>query len=205
MSTQLTPYSRKIVNLATALGGISKEQLKVLFKETEYHDDDSYTKLNKTLAFLRKNRYVTYKDDIVTPFPDDGSFKPEKLDSVWVAINKCKTSDGAYNIEDLINSFPNEPVSIVMINSEDNNIYNIVSLNERSLNSVMSFVVEKFKSEHRDVKPEKLKNIQYIFAVNDKALIPEIASYNPPMQNKIALLVEGENGAKNVKYLSKKA
>lgn len=200
--SQITPYAKKIVELANALGCIHKTQLMELFREADYNDD--FTKLNKTLAFLRKNRYITYKEDIVMPFPAKEAINWERLDCVWVAMDRCKRENGAYCINDLIDSYSDRPVSIIMINSESNIIYSIMELTEANIGTNLPFVIGKFKSNNKGLDIKKIKNVQYIFVVKDKALIPEVASYEPPMQNKIALLTTDENGVKNVRYLSKK-
>lgn len=156
------------------------------------------------ISFLRKDRYVAMKNDIVFPFPANNKMDWEMIDCIWVAADKAKNEDGTYELDALTNSFSNKPVNIVMNCRKDNITYNIVALTEGNIDSKMPFIIERFKSEHKGRDIKNIKNIQYIFVIKDKALIPEIAAYEPPMQNKIALLTSDENGVKNVRYLSKK-
>ncbi len=195
---QLTPYAETIVKLAGSFGCISTKQLEVLLEK------EDYPMLKRNLSFLTKNRFIALKEDIVFPFPAKGKIDWDLLDCIWVAIDKAKNADGTYDIEGLINSFQNKPVSIVMVNTSENVFYNILKVTEVNIDSTMPFVIERFKSEHKGNDIKKIKNNQYIFVVDDKNLIGDIAEFEPPMPNKIGLLADDENGVKKVRYLSKK-
>ena len=195
---ELTPYAETIVKLVGTFGCIEDKQLEVMMESPDY------PKLKRNLSFLSHNRFIALKDNIVFPFPAKNKLDWELIDCIWVAMDKAKKSDGTYMFDDLINSFSNRPVSIVMINSEENVTYNIVGITEGNIDSTLPFIIERFKSDHKGNDIKKIKNIQYIFVVKDTNLISDIAEFDPPMPNKIALLTDDENIGKKVRYLSKK-
>ena len=156
-------------------------------------------KAYRNLSHLILLHCIHEKDGLYVPFKDP---KPDfnTIDSLWVAMDKCKKEDGTLDKDTIKISFPNAPVNICLI--KEDIFYNIVALNENNIASTLPFLMDKFTKNYGT--KEKASGQEYIFVVRSMDVVKQIAEFNPNMPNKLAF-VDGEiTGDVNIRYMSPK-